>query len=85
MIKLNKVKKFLGRRDVMIGILLGLIIYCAIRNCNIKEGYRRRGNRKKSTSQKMLDKIPSLSSIIAAPGIVFDDARKKRKEAKKKL
>ena len=36
---IKKVKKILGRRGVMIGILMGLIIYCAIRDCNVLEGF----------------------------------------------
>ena len=36
---IKKVKKILGKRGVMIGILMGLIIYCAIRDCNVLEGF----------------------------------------------
>tara|TARA_Y100000816_G_C26084450_1_gene572022 strand:- start:414 stop:653 length:240 start_codon:yes stop_codon:yes gene_type:complete len=78
---IKKVKKMLARRDVLIGILLGLIIYCAIRNCNIKEGYRKRGDKKKGIFKKIAGKIPSLSDVIAAPIIAVKNAKKKVKKA----
>lgn len=82
---IKKVKKILGRRGVMIGILMGLIIYCAIRDCNVLEGMRLRGDKKKGVFSKITDSIPSVSDVIAAPGIALDKAKEKRKNEKKKL
>ena len=81
MLNLNKIKKILARKDVMIGILLGLIIYCAIRDCNIKEGYRRRGDRKKSAGQKMYEKIPSLVDVMAAGPITLKKTKERINES----
>ena len=77
MINFKKIKKVLGRKDVMIGILLGLIIYCAIRDCNLKEGYRRRGDRKKSSATKIYDKIPSVVDTMAALPIAYKKTKEK--------
>jgi len=82
---IKKVKKILGRRGVMIGILMGLIIYCAIRDCNILEGMRLRGDKKKGVFDKITGSIPSVSDVIAAPGIALDKATEKRKNEKNKL
>lgn len=82
---IKKVKKILSRRGMIIGILLGLIIYCAIRDCNILEGMRLRGDKKKGVLTKMTDSIPSISDVIAAPGIAFDKAKAKRNSEKDKL
>lgn len=82
---IKKVKKMLGRRGMIIGILLGLIIYCAVRDCNILEGMRLRGDKKKGVLSKITDSIPSVSDVIAAPGIAYDKAKAKRKSEKEKL
>jgi len=82
---IKKVKKILGKRGVMIGILMGLIIYCAIRDCNILEGMRLRGDKKKGVFDKIAGSIPSVSDIIAAPGIALDKATEKREKENKKL
>ena len=77
-------KKLLCKKEILIGILFCLIIYFAIKNYNIKEGYRRRGD-SKSKVKKFFEKggkkmQNTIEFMFAQPFIMYKNIKKKIKK-----